>query len=149
MVANLISQHVNISTQEVDRLLSLGAANVYKDPNYLALVDQLDNEHLQETVVAAREAYRQGLGPLKQEIEEKYHLGDSMMSAFTLGNWLVGFLYSSDSLSTLLDKHHRVPPEAIADGLPGILNILDTMGADGNMWKEAMCVLALPLLSEH
>lgn len=130
--------------------MSVGQAQLFDHPDYKALIEGLDIPLLEQTVPHAREAYRRQLDGFIQVLEDEYDLENPVMSPFTLGNWLVQFLYEQDKLPELLAKHERVPIEALRDGLPELLRMLDDIDDDAirQEWQRAMCILSLPLIAE-
>lgn len=147
MLVSLISKYTGMDQAEVERLLALSSKEVFADPAYQDMVNALDKKLLESTVINAREAYRGRVEAFSASLEAKYKLQNPTMSAFTLANWLVGFLYSPDNLSDLLDRHERVPKEALVDGLPEILDMLDNMDDGRAEWQHAMALLSLPLIA--
>lgn len=148
MLADTISRYSGAAAGDVSRWLTLSPEAIYEDPAYLDLINGLDKEFLQETVITAREAYREGLDDLAKKIEVKYDVENPVMSAFTLGNWLVGFLYSPTTLPDLLERHGRVPAEAIREGLPELLGMLESMPTGRQEWQQALALLSIPLVTE-
>ena len=147
MLTSTISKYSGISPNEVDRLLAMSSHQVFNDPAFQGMVNDLDRKFLEDTVTDAREAYRGRLDDFSARLERKYNLENPAMSAFTLANWLVGFLYSPDNLGDLLDRHERVPKEALREGLPELLGILDNMGEGRKEWQAALSLLSIPLVA--
>ncbi len=147
MLTNTISKYTGLDPNEVERLLGMSAKDIFADPTFQDMVDKLDKKLLENTVINAREAYRGKVEEFSARLESKYKLQNPTMSAFTLANWLVGFLYSPDNLIDLLDRHERVPKEALADGLPEILDMLSAMDEGRDEWQHAMALLSMPLIA--
>lgn len=149
MLRNMLSYYIGIDERTVDSLLSLSKREIFTDSTYTRLLDELDKHYLQETMGAAREAYELGLENLKQHLAGQFNLNVEPMSAFTLGNWVAGYLFYQDTLPDLLQLHRAVPTDAIAVGLPDILEMLEQIPQAGAEWTKAMSLLALPLLLER
>ena len=148
MVKQLIASNLDISTQEVDRLIRKGRKGVLQDDNYRAILDGLDNDLLTSTLADARAVYDQYLPNLIDDLEKRFGYTGNPMSAHTLGNWLLGFLHSPDHLVQLLAIHDNLSPEFIEFGLADILDFLSAMPEGGQAWQGAMSALALPLLAD-
>jgi hypothetical protein len=70
------------------------------------------------------------------------------MSAFTLGNWLVGFLQFPAALEGLSKFHKRLPQDAMAELLPHMLSVLEDMPHGSADWQKALALLSMPMLSQ-
>lgn len=147
MLVNTLSKYTSLEPNELERLLAMSSRDVFADSNYQGMVDNLDKKLLESTVINAREAYRGKVEEFSTRLENKYELQNPTMSAFTLANWLIGFLYSPDNLIDLLEHHDRVPKEALVDGLPEILDMLGSMDEGRDEWQHAMVLLSLPLIA--
>ena len=126
------------------RLLALSPADVYTDPVYQDVVARLDADLLRQTLVHVRAAYEDGLGPIK----EKYGLSNTIMSGFTLGNWVLGFLTSPDHLNDMLDRHAALSQDVIAAALPELVDLLDDLPAGRAEWQCALVAFSLPLIAQ-
>jgi len=144
-----IAHYTGQSTSEINRLLGLGQAAVYADPVYKDWVKSLDVTLLHQTLPMARAIYERLLPSFTARLKDSYGIDSSPMSAFTLGNWLVGFLQYPDQINQLAHLHRRIPKAALEEGLPDILQALEELPNGKREWQKAMTVLMLPLLSAN
>jgi hypothetical protein len=145
MLNDLLATYLNVAPREVERLLALSPQAIYQDKGYLGLVGQLNSTQLNRTAEHAYEAYNQGLPPLK----EQYGLSDSVMSGYTLCNWVLGFLMYPEQMRDMLERHAAVPTDTVAAMLPELIQLLDTMPAGRDDWQRALIVFSLPLLARQ
>jgi hypothetical protein len=147
MITQILSRNIGISVDEVQKLMRLSRSQLYDNPFYQNLVNQLDFESLRYSVGDARKVYETHLPELVAHLREEYGYTGKPMTAFNLGNWLVGFLSQPDQLYRLIDLHKQVPLEVISTGLPDILEMLGEMGPSGREWQKALAVLSLPFFA--
>lgn len=100
---------------------------------------------LHDSLPHARNAYERSLPRFTQILKEKYGLSNTPMSAFTLGNWLVGFLRYPESIADMPKLHQRVPA-AFREMLPEMLKMLDNV-PHGAQWQKALALMALPMMA--
>ena len=146
MLTKTLADYIGTRESTIEDLLQLSPTQIYQSEAYQALVAKLDRDLLHQTLPEARGAYEQGLPRFKREMGKSYDFDRSPMSAFTLGNWLVGFLQQPDALNTLPKFHGDVPRPVMREGLPHLLSILDRMGQGRQEWQQALAVLSLPLV---
>jgi len=147
MDASDIATTVGLPEATIKRLMGLAPADLLQDPEYLDLLHELDRELLEETLPMARSAYEEGLPAFSASLNARYGLADTPMSAYTLGNWVVGALQYPDHTSQILKMHDRVPGEAVRNGLEDLLGMLSTMPKGSREWQRALCALSLPLMA--
>ncbi len=141
-----LAQLVNVSPATLQRFLSMEATALYEDDEYMSLVRSLNRNLMEETLPEVRAAYEKHLPGFVDEIKKQYQLKDNPMSAYTLGNWMVGILRYPETTNTLLNMHTRVPSQMIIDGLPHLLSFLDEVERGGAEWQRALCILSIPLM---
>lgn len=146
MKNELLASYIQIDVATITRLRKIDAASIYTHPDYQTLVSTIDTHVLDETLAAAREVYEVALDSLKPQLSEKFGIKSEIMSAYTVGNWTVGFLQYPDKLSDLIQIHDNVPPHVVEFGLGYLLEALDDMPKGGPEWKKAICIILLPLL---
>lgn len=142
MVVTILAQQLNTTPQEVERLLALPAAEVYDDPVYLEFVSHLHADTLQATSRAVRDIYETALEPLK----EQHGLGGTVMSGYTLVNWVLGFLSYPDTMRDMLERHANLPVDLIAEVLPELIELVGEANVE---WQHALAVFSLPLLARR
>ena len=143
MLENTLARCVNVPVEEVERLLALSPDALYNDPLYLDLVGQLDAATLETTATYARAAYETQLPPIKA----KYGLSDTVMSGYTLCNWVLGFLMYPEKLRDMLTRHARIPTDTIEATLPELIAILADLPDGSAEWQQALVTLSLPLIA--
>ena len=144
----ILSRYIGVSPGKVARLLTLSQQQVYADQEYLGWVNQLDAERLYDTLQYARSVYEAYMPEFSQHLSNQFGMHKTVMSAYTLGNWLVGFLQFPNTINGLTRMHQHIPRQAIADLLPRMLEVLQEMPEGGREWQRALAILSLPLLSE-
>jgi hypothetical protein len=142
MQSAIIAAYTGLSTDDVTRLLALPPAAIYQDPAYQGVVNRLDATLLRRTLVHVRAAYDDGLASIK----EKHGLTGTIMSGFTLGNWVLGFLNAPDHLNDMLDRHARIPENVIEAVLPELVALLDDLPEARAEWQCALVTFSLPLI---
>ncbi|MBI5928628.1 MAG: hypothetical protein HY862_04925 [Chloroflexi bacterium] len=147
MLTQLLAENIGVSQSDIQALTRLSRAELYENPTYQNLVNDLDFDLLHETLPIARKVYESTLPAVIEAISDTYRYKGRGMTAFTLGNWLVGFLSQPDQLYQLVEYHNRVPLQVIEEGLPMILKSLGEMEAGGTEWTKAMAVLSLPFFA--
>jgi hypothetical protein len=145
MLADLYAQYAGIPAEEAERLLAMPAQAIYQDEYYQNLVASLDGQALHDTATHARTAYDSGLPMLKA----KYRLMDTVMSGYTLCNWVLGYLNFPSKLSDLLEQHGRIPVTVMVDMLPELVALLDKLPAGRDVWQRAFLIITLPLLARN
>lgn len=146
MDSQQIAAYTGLSSHVIQRLQTMSIDNVYADKEYLNALRNLNRDMLQATLPAARQAYDNHLDEFSSAIRSRYNLNTDVMSAFTLGNWVVGILEYPEQAKKLIHMHERVPHQALVENLPGILKILDEMPQGRAEWQKALCLLAFPLM---
>lgn len=143
MQPQAIADLMGLSVDEVERLLALNPAAIYEDAAYLRVVHTLDTGVLRATLQAVRDIYEDGLPPIK----EKYGLSDTIMSGYTLGNWVLGFLTAPDHLNDMLERHASIPTDVIEDALPELVDLLEDLSNGKDEWQRALVTFSLPLIA--
>jgi hypothetical protein len=144
MLSDNLAAYLDVAPEEVERLLTLAPHDMYDDPLYQDLLAQLDEVRLRDTLGHARALYDQGLPAIKV----KFGWSDTVMSGFTLGNWVLGFLSYPQRLPDLVNYHRRLSGKAIAEALPELAGLLDAMPEGRADWQRALVTLSLPLVAK-
>ena len=139
-----IADTMGISVADAERLLALPPADIYADAVYHAVVECLDATLLHQTLKHVRAVYDEQLDPIK----EKYGLSDTIMSGFTLGNWVLGFLASPDHLNDMLERHTQIPTDIIEDVLPELVDLMVELPEGSAEWQCALVTFSLPLIAK-
>jgi hypothetical protein len=145
MLADLYAHYAGLPADETERLLAMPAETIYRDAAYQSLVTGLDETLLHDTAQFVREAYDQGLPDLKA----RYGLAGTVMSGFTLCNWVLGYLNYPTKLSDLLGQHERIPVKTMTDMLPELVDLLEGVPEGRQEWERALLIITLPLLARN
>jgi hypothetical protein len=142
MQLDTIAQYAGVSQGEIKRLLALPSQDIYQDPTYQSWVKQLDQQLLLQSSEAVRNVYDRELPDLK----DRYGLTGSIMSSYTLCNWVLGFLMFPARLSNMIEHHASVPTGTIGQALPELLEYVGEIPTGGAEWQRALTLMTLPLL---
>ena len=145
MLTELYTRYAGLPAEEAERLLAMPAGAIYRDRGYQALVTDLDESVLHNTARYVREVYDRELPDLKAQ----YGLVDTVMSGYTLCNWVLGYLNYSSRLSDLLAQHDRIPVDTMLDMLPKLVEMLETVPEGREEWERALLIITLPLLARN
>jgi hypothetical protein len=145
MLADLYANYAGLPADETERLLAMPAEAIYQDGGYLSRVTGLDVSLLHNTARFVREAYDKGLPDLKA----RYGLAGTVMSGFTLCNWVLGYLNYPTKLSDLLGQHERIPVKTMTDMLPELVDLLEGVPEGRQEWERALLIITLPLLARN
>ena len=143
MLIQQLATYTGLPETEIERLLALSPVEIYDDPAYLALIPQLDEETLKASAAHVQQIYGEQLPSLK----DKHRLGGTIMSSYTLVNWVLGFLMYPERLRDMLHYHQRLSTEQVAGMLPELFALLDDLPEGRDAWKTALAVISLPLLA--
>ncbi len=143
MLVQQLATYTGLSDAEIERLLALSPSEIYDDPAYSALIPQLDEEALKATAAQVQQIYADHLPALK----DKHQLSGSIMSSYTLVNWVLGFLMYPERLPDMLQYHQRLTSEQVAAMLPDLFTLLDALSEGREAWETALAVISLPLLA--
>ncbi len=143
-----IAHYTGLSEAQVAGYLSRPAAETYRDPHYIQLLESLDNKYLRQTLGMVRDYYDEHLGEFVDELENRYQISRGAMSGFTLANWVIGFLDYPDYAVDLLERHSKLPAEVFDGGLEDLLLLLEGLPEGREQWQQALCLLAFPLMAK-
>lgn len=146
MDAHKIAAYTQINIAQIERYLQMSARAIYEDPFYNQMLHSLDREFLIDTLPLARKAYEAHLPAFAADLQARYRLPNMPMSAFTLGNWVLGVLEYPNTAPEIITMHGRVPGEVIANNLEDLLQFLGDMPQGSTAWQQALCLLAFPLM---
>jgi hypothetical protein len=149
MVAEALAHYIGVPQGKIERLLALTQEQIYQDAEYQAWIGTLDIELLNKCLPLARAAYEKHLATFTEHLRTQYNMVNTPMSAFTLGNWLVGFLQYPSQISDLSRIHRRLPRQAVQEMLPEMIAMLDEMPEGRAEWQRALALMALPLAAER
>jgi hypothetical protein len=144
MSVDALAQYSGIPADTITQWLSLPPEAIYKDTGYLSWVKKLDEKLLSNNLPAVRSIYDTGLDVLKA----RHGLSDTIMGAHTLGNWVLGFLKFPEQLPDLLERHASVPAGVVANALPELAIMLNSIDDDAGRaeWQRALILFSIPLM---
>ncbi len=149
MVAAVLARYIGVEQNKIERLLALSQAQIYQDAEYQAWIAELNVEQLNDFLPLARAAYEKHLATFTEHLRKCYDMVNTPMSAFTLGNWLIGFLQYPSQISDLSRIHQRLPRQAVLEMLPEMIAMLDDMPEGRAEWQRAFALMALPLAAKR
>lgn len=126
--------------------MNLSGKQLLENKTYVAMLHDLDKDLLEATLPTVRDVYERHLPEFVERVEQRYGLGATPMSAFTLGNWVVGALQFPDHTHSILEMHANIPREVFNNELQSLMDILEEVSQGKQEWQRAMCVFALPLM---
>jgi hypothetical protein len=141
-----IAQTIGISVDDVNYFLSMSAEELIQNADYIAMLKTLDKELLQQTLPEARMAYESGLPAFQSDLNKRYNMSSRMMSAYTVGNWVVGALQYPENTEAILKMHSHVPGEAVVGGIWDLMEMVQGIPQGAEEWQRALCALSLPLM---
>jgi hypothetical protein len=147
MIETTLSNYIGVPSDKIARLLKMKQQAVYADPEYQAWINRLDANRLHQTLPHARAAYEKHLPHFIEILHTRFGMSNTPMSAFTLGNWLVGFLQHPEAIGDLSRMHSRIPSEAFRQMLPDMIEMLNDMPQGRAEWQNALALMALPLVA--
>lgn len=148
MNADAISHYTKLPLKEVQYWVNQSSLIVYNDKKYIAALKQIDVEYLQKTLPLVHQVYKETLPSLKEEMAEEFNISVHLMSAKTLGDWVVGVLRYPESSHELRSKHKKLNGQVIHDVLPTLLEILGDLPEGAEEWQQALCLLSFPLMKK-
>lgn len=145
MLEGILANYIGVPITEIQRLTQLSVEQILQDKVYISWLKSLDLDYLIETLPNVRASYEQHLPEFREKLESNYRLENNPMSAYTLANWLLGYLRYPQSLPELVKIHRKIPTNAIRETSPELLQMLDYMGEGQAMWQKALAVFLIPL----
>lgn len=146
MDAHTLSKYTGLREEKIKRYSTMSTQAIYTDADYLNHLHTLDREFLIETLPLARKAYEEHLPDFAADLQDRYRLPNMPMSAFTLGNWVLGVLEYPTTAPEIIKMHGNVPGEVVANNLEDLLQFLGDMPHGSAEWQQALCLLAFPLM---
>jgi hypothetical protein len=150
MNKQMLADITGLAPNTVQQFMDMSAEEIVKDVSYIQLLEDIDCEHLEQTLPEVRAAYEHELPAFINMLQEKHNVNSEPMSAYTLGNWVIGVLHYPDRAGQILGMHQNVPGHVISEGLPEFLAILDSLNdsVTAAEWKRAVTALSIPLMNQ-
>lgn len=142
------TQHLKITSTELDTLLSLKLSELLNLAQFQAVLNSLDVQLLRETLPTAGSVLAQKLPAfydwLKNELGVK-RVPETPNHATT---WVVNFLNNKESLNHLVELHRPIPRVALERSVPRLVATFDGVEDDKvrQEWQKAIAGLCLPLV---
>lgn len=141
-------QHLNLSTAEVEALLSLSLADFLRLPQVQALLSSLDTKLLKQTLPTAKTVLAQELPPFYNWLHNQLGVERVPDSPEHTTTWVVNFLNNQESLMHLVELHQPVPLPALERSVPRLVAAFEEVGNAQvkQEWQKAIAALCLVLV---
>jgi hypothetical protein len=141
------SQHLNLSADATETLLSRPLNDLLNSPEVNQLLSNLDANLLKESLPTAGAILAQHLPPFYSWLETEFKLERVPDSPNHATKWVVGFLGNQDSLERLIEVHRSVPRSALEQSIPRLVGIFEAVEpiAVRQTWQQAIATLCLVL----
>ncbi len=146
MDAATIATYSGATPGQVQRFFTMTGEAIILDESYQALLAEVDKDLLEETLDDVRAIYDRELPAFQDTLEKRYDVNTAPMSAYTLGNWVVGALAFPQYTNSLVDMHKGVPNDIFLNELPILLEMVGQVPRAGREWQRALCLFAIPLM---
>lgn len=141
------TQHLNLSTDEVENLLSFSLQDLLNLPLLQQKLDSLNINLLRETLPTAKIVLAQKLPPFYNWLQNELGVKRVPDSPDHTTQWVVNFLNKKESLKRLVELHRPVPRQALECSIPRLVGLFDTV-EDAQVrqeWQRAIAALCLVL----
>lgn len=145
---NTFAKHLDLTTTEVESLLSLSLADFLAAPSVNQLLASLDVNLLRQTLPTAGTVLAKQLPPFYDWLKNELGVERVPDSPDHTTKWVVGFLNNAESLTRLVELHRPVPPMAIERSIPRLVGAFDEVEdtQTRQTWQTAVAALCLPLV---
>ena len=147
MNVNDLADYTGLDVQTIQKMLQSTPHAIYTSQEYIEVLRNVDSDLLEETLPEARRIYSLHLDEFAATLENRYDIHSNPMSAFTLGNWVVGVMQYPQRADALIEMHHNLPTEVFSDNLSDLIDMLGEMNIGREVWQQAMCLLAFPMMA--
>lgn len=145
---NIFSQHLGLSTAELETLLSLSVQEFLNFPAVKELLGSLDTQLLQETLPTAGSVLAERLPPFYDWLKNELGVKRVPDSPNHTTKWVIGFLNHQESLNRLVELHRPVPRPALERSIPRLVAAFDGVEEEKvrKEWQKAIAALCLVLV---
>jgi hypothetical protein len=145
---NIFSQHLGLSTTELETLLSLSLQKFLNLPTVKELLESLDTQLLQESLPTAGRVLAEQLPAFYDWLKNELDLQRVPDSPDHTTTWVIGFLNHQESLTRLVELHRPVPRPALERSIPRLIATFDGVEEDRvrKEWQKAIAALCLVLV---
>ena len=142
------AKHLNLTTIEVESLLSMSLVDFLAAPGVKQLLATLDVNFLRETLPTAGIVLAKQLPPFYDWLKNELGVARVPDSPDHTTKWVVGFLDNRESLTRLVELHRPVPQMAMERAIPRLVAAFDTVedSQTRQTWQTAVAALCLPLV---
>jgi hypothetical protein len=142
------AKHLNLTTVEVESLLSLSLADFLAAPEVKQLLATLDVNFLRETLPTAGTVLAKQLPPFYDWLKNELGVARVPDSPDHTTKWVVGFLDDRESLTRLVELHRPVPRMAVEKAIPRLVAAFNGVedAQTRQTWQTAVTALCLPLV---
>lgn len=145
---NIFSQHLGLSTSELETLLSLSLHKFLNLPAVKELLASLDTQLLQETLPTDGRVLAQQLPAFYDWLTNELGVKRVPDSPDHTTKWVIGFLNNQESLTRLVELHRPIPRPALERSIPQLVATFDGVEEDRvrQEWQKAIAALCLVLV---
>jgi hypothetical protein len=145
---NTLSQHLSLSTFELDRLLSIPLDEFLELPIFKEILANLDVSILKQSLPQAKDILVQHLPPFYNWLQQELALSRVPDSPDHTTKWVVNFLNNKEKLSNLVELHHSIPLNALELAIPRLVGVFDQISEEKirQEWQKAIAALCFVLV---
>jgi hypothetical protein len=142
-----LTQHLDLSTSEVETLLSLSLQDLLNSPTFQQQLDSLNINLLRQTLPTAKTVLAEKLPLFYDWLQNQLGVKHVPDSPNHTTQWVVNFLNNQESLTRLVELHRPVPREALERSIPRLVGLFESV-EDTQVrqeWQRAIAALCLVL----
>ncbi len=145
---NTFSQHLQLSTAEVESLLSLSLPDLLANAEVQQLLGSLNINLLRETLPTAGAILAQQLPPFYDWLKNELGVARVPDGPEHTTTWVVNFLNDRESLTRLVELHQPVPRVALEKAVPRLVGAFAGVEEQHvrQEWQTTVAALCLPLV---
>ncbi len=141
------TQYLNLSSADIETLLSLSLTDLLDSPKVQMLLGSLDVALLRETLPTAGAILAAHLPPFYDWLQNELGVARVPDSPNHTTQWVVNFLNNQESLTRLVELHRPVPRLALERSIPRLVGLFDAVedAYVRQAWQTAVSALCLVL----
>ena len=145
---NTFSQHLQLSTSELEKLLSTSLKDFLNLPQVNQLLCSLDTKLLKQTLRTAGTVLAKALPPFYNWLQNELGVENVPDNPAHATKWVVDFLNKTESLMRLVELHQGVPQPAIERSVSPLVAGFDGVKDEQVRveWQKAIAALCLVLV---
>lgn len=148
MDIEMIAHYTKLPKSMLIKYKTMSAKAIYSDSEYINALSNINRDDLEASLPLARRVYEKYMDEWKFMIQNKYNVNSEPMSAYTLGNWVVGVLQYPTSAREILNFHKGLDANMFREFLETLVEVLDDMPSHKEEWQNALTLLAFPLMNK-